>query len=259
MLTKQQIDAYLSRIRFTPPASGRAADLANLRALQRAHLMSVPYETLDIMEGRPLDLSADALFDKIVTRRRGGYCFELNELFCVLLLSLGYRTERHFARYLRGEAEIPMRRHEVLTVELPEGVYLCDVGVGAEIPLWPVRVSAEPQKQERGTWACREDPVLGTVLCELTDGRAEDVFAFTPEKTFPVDFLATSYYCETSPDSVFRKELMCAIRTPTGRISVKGDEFHFHRDGPPEIIRPKDPDEFNELLFRYFGLSPDRA
>lgn len=251
MLSANEISLYLARIGFSGDAQ---ADLPTLCRLQRCHLFSVPYETLDIMNGVPLDLSVPALFDKIVRRMRGGYCFELNALFGELLASLGFDVRLHFARYLRGEQDIPKRRHEVLTVQLPEGRFLCDVGVGAPIPLHPVELSSRRQGQERGVWCFREDEILGHVLCEEKDGELSDVYAFTDEHCFPQDFLTTSYFCETHPDSFFRQGLMVALRTEEGRSTVSGREFRIFRGHSAEVFTPGTEDEFRTALKTYFGL-----
>ena len=102
MLCKNDISLYLDRIGFSGETE---ANLPTLCRLQRCHLFSVPYETLDIMNGVALDLSPAALFDKIVRRRRGGYCFELNALFAELLSSLGFDVRLHFARYGASEQQ----------------------------------------------------------------------------------------------------------------------------------------------------------
>src|SRR4051794_33731222 len=89
------VDAYLEGIRYAGP---RAPSAETLRALHRAHLYAVPFENLDIGRGRRLSLALPDLFDKIVTRRRGGFCYELNGLFGWLLESLGYRVTHLSAR-----------------------------------------------------------------------------------------------------------------------------------------------------------------
>lgn len=251
MLSSSQVAAYLDRIGFS---GSRQPTLDTLGRLQYAHLFSVPYETLDIMAGIPLDLSCEALFDKIVTRRRGGYCFELNALFAELLIALGFEVRLHFSRYLRGQSGIPKRRHEVLTVMLPEGRFLCDVGVGAPIPLLPVAMDGREHVQSRGTWCFRKDAQLGHVLCEVTDRGLEDVYAFTDEPCFPVDFLTTSYYCEHADDVPFTQELMISLRTPEGRKTVSGREFRIFTAHGAESFTPQTEAEFRAALRTHFGL-----
>ena len=99
-----------------------------------------PYENLDIIRGIPLSLDVDDLYKKVVEEGKGGFCFELNGLFAWLLRELGYGVTEYAARYLRGEKEIPMRRHRVMKVVALDGVWCCDVGIGEVCPRYPVRL-----------------------------------------------------------------------------------------------------------------------
>lgn len=95
-----------------------------------APVTRIAYENLDILAGRPLRLDAEALFEKIVINGCGGYCFELNGLLSFMLTEMGFSVTERFARFLRGEKEIPMRRHRVTVVSLPDGDCSMDIGVG---------------------------------------------------------------------------------------------------------------------------------
>ena len=121
-----KVKAYFDRIGLTLPEH-IVCDGALLKKIQYAHCTTIPYENLDIIRNIPLSLEEDDLFEKIVVNHRGGYCFELNGLYGWLLRQLGYKVTDCFARYLRGESTIPMRRHRVLKVEAADGTYLCDL------------------------------------------------------------------------------------------------------------------------------------
>ncbi len=219
------MDAYLARIGYS---GDRTPAPELLGALQYGHLTAVPYENLDIVRGIPLSLSVDALFEKIVTRRRGGYCFELNEMFAHLLRGLGFFVTDYFARFLADEPEIPKRRHHVMGVEIPgrEGRWMCDVGVGIGSPNYPLRmVYGEEQVQDGIRYRFDLDAFLGWVLKVHKHGEWQSLFSFTEEPQLPKDFHAISFYCEHADDSPFNKEAMVAIRTPTGRKTLDGDTF----------------------------------
>ena len=110
-LTARQTSAYLARLGLDP-AAAHPPDLRTLPRLQRAHMQAVPFENLDVFLRRPLSLERDALFAKVVTRRRGGYCFELNALYAALLRTLGFAVTPRLARvWLRDPAEPPTRNH----------------------------------------------------------------------------------------------------------------------------------------------------
>src|SRR5690348_1505800 len=123
------VEKYLARINYTGP---RTPDEATLRALHVAHLRAVPFENLDIGRGVPIVLDLDRLYAKIVTRRRGGFCYELNGTFAELLRALGYSVELLSARVYTGTQFSPEFDHLMLRVsggQLAEPL-LADVGFG---------------------------------------------------------------------------------------------------------------------------------
>ena len=247
--------AYLRRIRYAGP---RETSREALFALQRAHLYAVPYENLDILAGKPLSLEEADLFDKIVTRRRGGYCFELNELFGRLLRALGYSVTDLFARFLKGEEGIPMRRHHVLLVTIPgkedEG-WVCDVGVGSGSPMEPVLLERGLVQEHDGEiYRFTTDPFLGWILEEQSHGAWRPVYSFTLEKQIPVDFAAASFFCEQSPQSIFNKEPMLSLRRPGGRVTLDGDVFRTFDGGQVLEERAADEAQKTAWIAERFGI-----
>ena len=248
-----QAQAYLDRIgcSFTAP------DAKNLAALQYRHLLTVPYENLDILEGIRISLCEEALFDKIVTRHRGGYCFEVNRLFGALLRALGYEVYDLSARYLRGVEGIPMRRHHVLRVTCADGsTYLCDVGVGEPLPMEPVPYLTTEVFRDSvgGEYFFREDAFLGHVLCENHKGAVRDVISFTEEPWIQEDYETISFYCEFAPDSIFNKGRICAIRREGGyRITLSGNIMHTFINGTVEETEIPES-QIPEILDTVFGI-----
>lgn len=232
---EKNITAYLDRIGYN---GSHEPNAENLALIQYAHLLSVPYENLDILMGIPLSLEIDALYDKVVRRGRGGYCFELNELFGWLLRGLGYNVTDYVSRYLRGESGIPKRRHQVLSVECPGGErFLCDVGVGAVIPMAPVPYIFDTEFSDPvgAVYSLRRDPVWGVVLTEAHGGQWRDVYGFTEEVQLDPDFIFASFWCEHSSDSPFNKDCMLSIRKPGKRITLDGLLLReFSREGVTE-------------------------
>ncbi len=247
--------AYLARIGL--PAVLPAPTAKTLAAVQKAHLYTVPYENLDILAGKPLSLKTEDLFDKIVTRNRGGYCFELNELFGWLLRQIGYRVTDYFARFLKGEEGIPMRRHHVLRVEGGEldGAYIADVGVGTGSPTFPPRLAEGGEQMLDGKpYRFVRDGFLGWVLEELYHGAWSPVYSFTEEPQLPVDFIAASFYCEKSPDSIFNKDAMISLRVESGRRTLDGDAFRHFRGEEVTVTKAEDEGRRRELLRTWFAL-----
>lgn len=230
----------------------------NLFALQRAHLHAVPYENLDILLGIPIALDEDALYQKIVMRGRGGYCFELNELFGRLLRALGYAVEDYFARFLADQPDsIPKRRHHVLKVFI-EGCdtpYLCDVGVGVGSPNYPIALlEGVEQTQGEKRYRMARDSFLGWILEEQKRGEWRRLFSFTEEKQLPWDFTAISFFCEKSPESPFNKSPMVAIRTEDGRKSLDANVFKRFSGEIVKTFTVEDPVQMERMLFEWFGI-----
>jgi N-hydroxyarylamine O-acetyltransferase len=248
------LEKYLNRIgiKETPGPT-----LEALNEIQKAHLFTVPYENLDILIKKPLSLKAEDLYEKIVMNGRGGYCFELNELYAWLLRQLGYGVTDHFARFLRDEPDIPMRRHHVLKVTIPgeSDAYLCDVGVGTGSPTFPIRMEEKAiQRQGKAEYRLTRDAFLGWVLEEIKRGEWVPLFSFTEEPQLPIDFIAASFYCERSPDSPFNKEPMVAMRTETGRITLDGSTFRRFEGGQVREFTVDDMSEKQKMLEEWFGI-----
>lgn len=219
------VEKYLERIGISPSEVG-APDLALLARLQLAHVLSVPYENVDIIKGIPLSLDEDALFDKIVTRHRGGLCFELNTLFDKLLSSLGYETESYFPRFWRGETGVPIPRHRVIAVRLSGERYLVDVGIGSAAPRFPILLREGLVQEGYGeAYRLERDERFGWMLCEMKGGEWQKYFSFTEECYFDADYVPTLFWCEKHSESRFNKALMVSLKAPEGRISIDGSTF----------------------------------
>ncbi len=137
---------YLERIGYSGPLD---ASVETLRSLHLANLYTVPFENLDILRSRPIELGNAELFDKIVTRRRGGFCYELNGMFCALLRELGFPVTMISAEVAREAGGFsPEFDHLALLVDLGEP-WLVDVGFGDGFHL-PLRLNADAQQDQDG-------------------------------------------------------------------------------------------------------------
>jgi len=242
-MNQLQVRQYLERIGLTEPLPAGAE---GLKAIQLAHLLTVPYENLDILEGREMPLTEAALFDKIVTRHRGGYCFELNGLLGVLLSALGYGVQDYFARFVKDEPTVPMRRHRIIVAETDGERYIMDVGVGIPIPRVPLKL----QEGVQGQYEVKKEPFLGWVIYD----RGRRLYAFTEEPQLPIDYEAPHFWCRYAPESPFTKGNMLSIRTPEGRITLDGDVLKKHTpEGVEEIPCPAGEAQ-TKALKEYFGI-----
>ncbi|MYQ40162.1 MULTISPECIES: arylamine N-acetyltransferase [unclassified Streptomyces] len=211
-------DAYLERIGAARPSR---ADAAALRELQVRHLMAVPFENLSIHLGEDIVLEEAKLVDKIVTRRRGGFCYELNGAFAALLRALGFRVTLLQARVFGdgGRLGIPYD-HVALRVETDDGTgpWLADVGFG-DHALHPIELETRTEQVDPcGRFRLREAPQGDLDL--LRDGSRQ--FRLDLRPRVPADFRAGAWYHRTSPDSHFSRSLICSRRTEDGRVTLRG-------------------------------------
>jgi len=213
------IAAYLERIAYTGPL-----DLSpdTLSALHLAHLYTVPFENLDIHLGRPLSLDGAALFDKIVTRRRGGFCYELNGLFCALLRELGFRVTMLSAEVARQAGGFsPAFDHLTLRVDLDEA-WLADVGFGEGFRL-PVRLNdAADQPQGSSAYLIVTDGDYRALLRRIAGGGWTPQYRFTLQPRALTDFADRCHYHQTSPESHFTQGRICTLAMPEGRVTLSG-------------------------------------
>ncbi|MBD2861460.1 arylamine N-acetyltransferase family protein [Paenibacillus oceani] len=253
---KLEIRTYLDRLGYSGPLDGSAKALADL---QECHLYAVPYENLDILRRIPISLEVEKLYDKIVVRRRGGYCFELNALFGWLLRELGYTVTDYFSRFWRDEPNLPpKRRHHVLRVEAEEDSFLCDVGVGGIVPRRPLQMVAHTeQRQAPELYRLERHDVFGWVLCEWKRSKWNWIYSFSEEPQLPHDYAMANYWCEHAPDSIFTKGAMAAIRTKEGRKTLAGNEFRIFTPEGVSAFTPQTKEAYALALKDCFGIVLD--
>jgi N-hydroxyarylamine O-acetyltransferase len=247
--------AYFQRIGYR----GRyQPDLSLLSALTAAHTQSIPFENLDVLLGRPISLEPDALFQKLVSERRGGYCFEQNGLFLEVLRELGFQVSPISARVRlqRPRDFTPPRTHVFLRVELDGESWLTDVGVGGLSLTSPLRLAAE------GEQATLHEPrrilrEAGRLFHQVRFGAEwHDVCEFTLEEMPPIDRELANWYTSAHPNSHFKNRLIVARAAPEGqRLSILNDEFTLReRHGIPTTRQIASAPELLEVLCKQFGL-----
>ena len=249
------VNKYLQRIGVEKEETGEP-DLELLKKLQLAHVLSVPYENVDIIKNTPLSLDEDTLFEKIVTNKRGGLCFELNTLFDKLLSNLGFQTESYFPRFWRGEKGVPIPRHRVIAVRLSDDRYICDVGIGSAAPRIPLVLREGFIQEAYGEkYKFMRDAEYGWMLYEYKDGEWQRYFSFTEERYNDADFVPTMFWCEKHPSSKFNKSLMVSLKTADGRISIDGNTFKTFRGSElVSIFEGLSHSKIRELLRDRFGM-----
>ena len=254
LYTGSQVEQYLKRINYY---GGIAGNLENLIAIHRQHLLYIPYENLDLLNGIPLSLEADDLFRKIILNKRGGYCFELQGVFCCLLKSLGYQVTQYAGRFMDEPGVIQMRRHRVLVVDLGEKRYVCDIGVRSESSRCPLELT-EGLVQTDGISEYRyhKDRFYGWVLMQKEKGKDwKPLLGFTEEEQIDDDYIMPSFYCEKHPQSTFNKFMKVSIFTADSDLTIVGNTFKVYQDA--KVVERKEletTEEAVKLLKDIFGI-----
>jgi N-hydroxyarylamine O-acetyltransferase len=247
--------AYLERIHYHDSLTPTAE---TLRKLQLAHLHTVPFENLSIHIGEPIVLDDEALFAKIVRRRRGGFCYELNGLFAALLSALGFHVIKLSAAVARDETSYgPAFDHMTLLVALEER-WLVDVGFGDSF-LEPLRLdSREIQVQADRAYRIEKDDTYLRMSQRDSDGVWSNQYRFTPTPHQYADYAAMCHYHQTSPESHFTQRRVCSRATPEGRITLSGMRLITTQNGERQEQELADEMAYTQALLTHFGIVLDR-
>ena len=253
-ISKLDVEAYLERLNYSGPIR---PDIDTLRELHRAHMLAVPFENLDIHLGQAIALDQGALFDKIVTRRRGGFCYELNGLFCALLSGLGFKVTMLSAGVVTKDGSFgPEFDHMTLMVELEER-WLADVGFGDSF-IEPLRLDEEGEQAQYGSaYRIAQDGHQRKMLRSDDESSWADQYLFTLLPRRMDDYLEMCHYHQTSPDSHFTRQTVCSLATPEGRISVSGKRLIVTKNRERQESLLEGEAEYAAVLRERFGVEVD--
>ncbi|MGA9813242.1 MAG: arylamine N-acetyltransferase [Terriglobales bacterium] len=251
MILPLVISSYLQRVGYTGP---RQPIAETLRSLHRAHMFSVPFENLDISLGRKIICEEESFLRKIIERRRGGFCYELNGAFAALLRGLGFEVTLLSGRVPREDgSSSPEFDHLALLVDL-EGPWLADVGFG-DLFTTPVRLEIG-QEQEQDGRRFRIVEQDGRLQLDRTepDGRWRCQYSFTLVPRSLDEFAPMCHYHQTSPESPFTRRRVCSMATPDGRITISDYKLITTRNGEKQERPLNSEDERQNALQEYFGV-----
>ena len=248
--------AYLTRIQYSEPTR---PDVQMLHRLQHAHLLTVPFENLDIGQNRLIRLDLDSLWQKIVIQRRGGFCYELNGMFAWLLKQLGYEVAYLNARVFNRQGELGIEfDHLALLVRVPGEItrWLVDVGFGDSFNE-PLNFE-ERGEQVQGLRAYRlEESSNGYITWQKDyDGTWERQYFFDLQpRIFPDEYESACLYHQTSPRSSFTRSSMISRATPEGRVSLEEGRLILTADGRRTERVFENNAEYHLLLKQYFDIT----
>lgn len=258
-MSSLDLTAYFARIGYRGP---RAATQEVLARLLHAQLSAMPFESLNPLLGRAVEIDPAALEAKLVNNLRGGYCFELNGLLLGVLEAIGFRVTPLAARVrwmMPTDAPQSPLNHMLLLVHLPEGDFLCDSGFGSQSPIVPLRF--EPmQEQETALGTYRLNPVgrVHDLEVRLADGWVT-LYRFDLEPQAPRDYEVFNWYTATHPTSRFVNNLVAARVDGETRITLLNREFGRHgAQGRIERRELESAPALHDALARDFHIAIER-
>ncbi|HEX8720169.1 MAG TPA: arylamine N-acetyltransferase [Pyrinomonadaceae bacterium] len=245
------VGAYLERIGYDGPLAPTAE---TLRRLHVAHLLAVPFENLSIHRGERVVLEDAALFDKVVVRRRGGFCYELNGLFAALLRALGFEVRMLSAGVAKAAGGFgPEFDHMALLVTLGER-RLADVGFGDSF-VEPLGVDERgEQRQGSRSFLIKEDGDRLTLLRRDDGGGWVAQYRFGLEPRAYEDYAGMCHFHQTSPESHFTRGRVCSLLTPEGRVTLSGTRLITTAGGERRERELASEAEYAAALGEYFGV-----
>jgi len=244
--------AYLKRIGLDHEPE---RDLDGLITLVRAHQQNIPFENYELCEeGGEIDIGIEHVFEKVVLRGRGGYCFELNGLFCALLDTLGFEVFPVLARIFGPfDHPAPLHRGTVITIEGKK--YFADVGFGGPMPAGAILLAdGAVTEAPNGTYRFDALPKHQWLLSRIEDGKWVRMLSFPGHPADLTDFVTPNYYCSNCPTSYFRSVRIANLYTPDGFISLRDGELKIvSADG--EQTRSISGNEEFDVLREYFSIN----
>lgn len=243
------IDKYLKRFNashLTNPS------LDNLKELQLLHMTTIPFENLDVIRKVPIYLNLNTIYEKIVTRMRGGYCYELNGLFHWLLVELGYDASLVAATVFRPNRKwAKPETHAAILVHL-DGTYLVDVGFGDSTVL-PIPLNGDVCTDASGDYDVTKLDDVMYVLNRTRNGESRMIYKFKATHKLLEDFHEGCVFNQVSADSTFTHVDIITRATEKGRISLYDDELSIYEKGI-KTNRVLTPTEKTSVMKELFGI-----
>jgi len=243
------IDEYLQRLRLTITPTN---DLDTLTTLHRAHAFTVPFENFNVQLKRPIPLDTDSLFKKLVTEKRGGYCYELNILFAALLEELGFEVTHLIGRPLYGYNNVLRpKTHMILKVSLEGKDYLCDLGFGGKGLIEPIELSYDIEHEQFGDTFKLIPHTEGFELQSKLYEEWISLYSFDLHSQDLIDYELANFYNLHSPNSRFTQQVICAMPTEQGRMLLLDKTFKHPREDKIDDITDE---TYDEILKEKFGI-----
>lgn len=222
-MTNSFLELYFKRIHYTQTPR---VNLKTLRDLHLLHLQHIPYENLSVFSHQPVTLDQESLIQKMLLRQRGGYCFEQNGLFLMVLAELGFKCHANMARVHRNRPHPGARTHQINVVEVEGQSWICDVGFGGSGFRYPLLSQLEIEVEQMGEiYRLHGDATHGIYLQKKVTQDWEPLYTFKPDPAMPIDLEMANFYTSNSPQYVFRNAILGTRMTPRGRVTLSDHTF----------------------------------
>lgn len=255
MSQKVNLNGYFERIGFV---GSIAPTLATLELIHALHPAAIPFENLNPLLGLPVDLDLPSLEKKLLTERRGGYCFEHNLLLMAMLRELDFTVRGLAARVVWFDPSAVDRppTHMLLAVDIGGATYIADVGFGGLTLTAPLKLKAEAeQKTPHETFRLSGGAPDWTLEAQI-DGEWKPLYVFDTTEMTAEDYAATNVTLSTDPASRFRTELRAALSPAGRRLALRNNRFTTHIAGEPSDSRLlTSVAEIREVLAGPFGIA----
>jgi N-hydroxyarylamine O-acetyltransferase len=220
---KPFLDLYFARVGYTGTPQ---VDLETLRELHLLHMQRIPYENIDVFSLQGVSLDREALIAKMLTRRRGGYCFEQNGLFAMALAEIGFQFRPNMARVHRNRPAPGGRTHQINLVELEGATWVCDVGFGGSAYRYPLMLEPGAETEQMGErYHFRRSDEHGFFLEKNIGQGWEPQYTFKIDAALPIDLAMANFYTSKSTEHVFLNTLIGTRMTETGRVTLRDHTF----------------------------------
>jgi len=250
---KLDVEAYLRRIH----EQQEDPSFAYLKRLHRSHLLHIPFENLDIHYNKKIQLDYQLVFEKVINRKRGGYCYELNGLFYHLLFHLGFEVKLISAKVKKENSDEYGKEydHMAIIVSLSNEDFLVDVGFGKGM-VYPKKIEEEAvQMDHLDYWKISKDINDNYFLKASADATSfTNKFVFSKEEKQLIQFHEMNEYHQTSPDSSFVQRKLITQLTKTGRITLSNTKFLEEKLGQRNETPIESEDEFLAVLDQHFSI-----
>ena len=228
------LEAYFARVGFD---RAPRATLETLRELHRLHAEAIPFENLAPFLGEPVRLDPASLEEKLVRRRRGGWCFEQNLLFADVLEAIGFPVRRLAARVRWNvpPGVVTARSHMLMLVTVADEPWIADVGFGGQSLTAPLRL-APMVEQATPHETCRLVPEGERFVLEANlAGSWSALYAFELHEQQQADYEVSNWYLANHPQSQFVTGIVAARAAPDRRHALRNARYAIHhRDGRTE-------------------------